>query len=127
MGLPPWSSGLRHHIERQPSVADGFTQLSNVKALVKAMDSLDGANTSLLPVGRNRPFPKRPPPHEAPRTSEALLPLPDQSSVVVPTPSLNAYATTGIAGGAAVRNDHVTSFASGFPALLVTVEARRTV
>ncbi len=49
-----------------------------------------------------------------------MFPSPDSSAVVVPAPSLSAYAAAGPDTAAAVRNVHVTSSASTAPTVSFT-------
>src|SRR6266853_2188715 len=95
-------------------------QVSNVNAFESASVPLAGTCTSSEPPATCIPFPNRPVAHVGLFTSTAALPLPDQSTVVVPMPSLNANAALGVPAAAAVRKVQVTSAARVFDMVSVT-------
>jgi len=81
---------------------DGLTHTSSVIAVVKCNDGASGIVTSdALPSNASAP-PYLPALVQVARMTFPVLPVPDTSATLVPLPSLNAYAATGVGPPAAL-------------------------
>src|SRR5437016_1056622 len=100
---------------RQPEIVVGFTHASSVMLCVRCSEAASATVTQALEPLNVSPLPFLPAAQAAPE-SVPLLPSPEVSAVVVPDPSLKAYAATSPVG--AVPLDTVMpTLAPGFSRL----------
>ena len=96
-------------VERQPLNAVGLTQASSVMPVVKSSEFASGIVTMLdVPLNVSA-LPYLPDAVHTVFATVPLLPLPDASATVVPSPSSKAYAATRPTGGGAVFDTVTTT------------------
>src|SRR5258705_10716954 len=86
----------------QPITVDGWTQASSVIAVIKCNDGASGIVTSDALPSNDRALPYLPAAVQVAPINPPVLPVPEASVALVPLPSLNEYAATGVGPPAAL-------------------------